>query len=179
MAVTVGELERLDEELHVHEPAAPVLHVDAAPRLPAELALHPRAYLRDLLERRVRQRIAVDEPAERRAHAPGQGAVAEHQPRAGQRLPLPQVAMLQIVLLERGDARGEPTPLAAGPEAQVDRKGDARGRDVAEHARQPLDRQAVEPVGLDPLGAVGRAILAEHDEQIEIGAGDELAAAPR
>src|SRR5438034_834219 len=177
VVVAVHELERLDEELDVDEPAAPVLHVDAAARLLAELALHPRAHLDDLLERRPRQGVAVDEPVERGARAPGERAVAENQARARQRLPLPQVAVLQIVLLERRDARGEAAPFAAGPQAQVDRESDAGRRDVAEHPGQPLDGQAVEPVGVDPLGAVGRAVLAEHDEQVEIGAGHQLTAA--
>src|SRR5437773_4600883 len=43
VVVAVHELERLDEELDVDEPAAPVLHVDAAARLLAELAPHPPA----------------------------------------------------------------------------------------------------------------------------------------
>src|SRR5262249_34009070 len=79
--------------------------------------------------------------------------------------------------LERGDARGEPAALAAGPKTQIDRKGDAGGRDVAEHRRQPLDREAVEPGGVDALPPIGRAVLTENDEQVEIGAGRELAAA--
>src|SRR4029453_8721191 len=145
VVVAVHELERLDEELDVDEPATPVLHVDATARLLAELPLHPRPNLGDLLERRPRQRIAVDEPAERGARAPAEGTVAEDQPRARQRLPLPQITVLQIVLLERGDARAEAPPLAAGPEPQVDREGDTRGRDVAEHAGQSLGGQAVEP----------------------------------
>ena len=83
--------------------------------------------------------------------------------------------MLQIVLLQRRHARGEPTALAAGPQAQVDRERDASRRDVAEHAGQPLDREAVEPVRVDPIGAVGRAVLGEDAEQVEVGAGDQLA----
>src|SRR5882724_8207697 len=107
VVVPVHELERLGEEFDVDEPAAPVLHVDAAARLLTELSLHPRVHLGDLLERSARQGLAVDEPAERGARAPGERAVAENQARARQRLPLPQVAVLQIVPLERGDARGE------------------------------------------------------------------------
>src|SRR3989442_1546043 len=72
VAVAVDELERLDEELDVHEAAASVLHVDAPAGLPSELAFHPCAHLHDLLERRARKRFAVDEPAQRRAHAPGE-----------------------------------------------------------------------------------------------------------
>src|SRR5439155_586766 len=153
----VDELERLGEELDVHEPAAAVLHVQAPARLAAELALHPRVHLRDLLERRARKRIAVDQLGERRANTPREGAVAQDEPRAGQGLPLPQVTMLQIVPLERTDARGEPTALAAGPKPQVDRKGDAGRCDVAEHRGQPLRGQTVEPVGVDPVGPVARS----------------------
>jgi hypothetical protein len=85
--------------------------------------------------------------------------------------------MLQIVPLERGDARGEAAALAAGPQTQVDGERDAGGRDVAQDRGQALDGETVKPVGVDPLAAVGRAVVAENQEHVEIRARHELATA--
>ena len=91
--------------------------------------------------------------------------------------------MLLIVPFERVDARREAAALAAGTQAQVDGEGDAGRRDVAEGARQPLDGAAVERVRVHALPAVGLAVrrvgigAAERHEDVEVGAGRQLASA--
>ena len=51
MLGAVDELQRLRQELDVDQTAAAELHVPAAGRLLAQLDLHARAHLADLLER--------------------------------------------------------------------------------------------------------------------------------
>src|SRR5882762_11055614 len=80
-------------------------------------------------------------------------------------------------MLERGDARREAAPLAPGPEAEIHRERDAGRGDVAERAAEPLGREAVEPVSVDRVAAVGTAVRAEDHEEVEVRARDELAPA--
>src|SRR5439155_161812 len=124
-----------------------------------------------------RPRRPVPGPAQRGAHARREPRAPQDEPRARERLPLPEVAVLRIVALERGDARREAAPLAAGPEPEVHGERDAGGRDVAERAGQALDGEAVEPRGVDRVAAVGPALVPRHHEQVEVRARDELAAA--
>src|SRR5207253_10079189 len=163
----VDELERLAEELDVDDPAAAVLDVQAPRSLPAELDLHPLAELHDLLEVRAGERAAVDDAGQGRPDAPPERplpspGVAAHEPGARERLPLPEVAPVLVVALERRDARREAAARAAGPEPEVHGEDDAGRRDVAEQARQPLDGGRVERVGEVVLRAV-------DDEEVEVG----------
>src|SRR5207244_2177285 len=93
LVMPVDELERLGEELDVDEPAAAVLHVQAPARLAAELALHPRAHLRDLLQRSAREGVAVHQPGDCRADTAPEDAITQDEPRQAQGPALPQVAM--------------------------------------------------------------------------------------
>ena len=92
----VDELQRLGQELDVDQAAAAELHVPAARRLLAQLDLHARAHLADLLERALaaaarRRRAAGASRRTRRAEArdrrgPGARASASGAPR-GRRAP--------------------------------------------------------------------------------------------
>src|SRR5947209_20481626 len=99
MLGAVLELERLDEELHVDEAATPELHVQSARRLLAQLALHPRPHLRDLLRPSRPERCPERVLADHRTNAPGQAGIAPADPAARQRLGLPEVTVLGIVPL--------------------------------------------------------------------------------
>src|SRR2546428_665444 len=135
MRGAVNELQRLDQELDVHEPAAAQLHVPPPPRLLTQLDLHAPAHVADLLERPGRQRRTVDESAEGGAHAPRQGPIAQEQPRARQALPLPEVPVLLIVPFERVRARR-----AAGRAARPARPAPSATRRPASPRRAPSSR---------------------------------------
>src|SRR5262249_35261501 len=122
MGGAVTQLQGLDEELDVDEPAASELHVTPSRGLLAKLELHASAHLSNLLGLAGRQRRAVDETLEQAPQPPAEGGIAEHQARPRQRLPLPQIAVLGVVTLGRGQARGEPAALAAGAEPKIDGK---------------------------------------------------------
>src|SRR5262249_51489485 len=107
----VPELERLGQELDVDETARAVLHVTPTGRLLAQLDLHALAHLRDGLDLAAVERRAVDDATQEPADAAAQRAIAEDQARARERLPLPQITILRVVALGRGEARGEPAAL--------------------------------------------------------------------
>src|SRR5215470_18308290 len=159
MLGAVLELEGLDEELRVDQAAAAELHVQAPRRLLAELELHPRPHLRDLLRPLRPERRAERVLADHRTNASGQAGVAPADPGAREGLALPEVPVLGIVPLRSGHARGEAAALAARTKPKIDRKGDAGGGDVTEVAGQSLDGLAPERVGFDAFGAIGLAVL--------------------
>src|SRR5262247_1209605 len=159
MLGAVLELEGLDEELHVHEATAAELHVQAARRLLAELELHPRSHLRDLLQPLRTERRAERVPADHRTNASGQAGVAPADPGAREGLALPEVPVLGIVPLRSGHARGEAAALAARTKPKIDRESDAGGGDVTKVAGQSLDGFAPERVGFDALGAIALSVL--------------------
>src|SRR3989442_387383 len=149
-------------------------HRRGAPAVLAQKRVAPRQAQRPRPERRA-ERV----PADQRTNAPGQAAVAPADPRPRERLALPEVAVLGIVPLGGGDARGEAAALAARANPQVDRKGDTGGRDVTEAAGQTLDHFTPERVGFHALGSVGLAVVRSSidEEDVEVGARGELASA--
>src|SRR3989442_12190118 len=92
MVAAVDELQRLHQELDVHEAAAAELDVVAARRLLAQLDLHARPHLGDLLEAVGTERGAIHVAPQHGANRAGQSALAEDEAGAPERLPLPKVA---------------------------------------------------------------------------------------
>ena len=176
MAAAVHELERLGDELHVHQAATAELHVKEPGRLLAQLLLHPlpqHAHLLEVGRRRVR---AVEERGDQAPHPPPQRGIARHQARPREGLAFPGIGPLAVVLRHRRQTGREAAPLGARPQTQVDGKTMPGGGDAAEERLSDLDRPVIEDGGLDGHGAISRPSR-RRSRRGRGRAGRELAAA--
>ena len=94
MARAVRQLEDLDEELHVDQPAGAELQVNASRPFPPELPLHPEPDVVDLGALRVREPGTEDARPPEGHEAACEPGVAQDRPGADERLPLYQLLPL-------------------------------------------------------------------------------------
>ena len=175
----VEELERLDEELDLTDPAAPELDVGRrAARLderPVDLPLH-RADRRDDPSVEARP---VDGLARQLHEARPHAEVAGRDARLDERLALPELGAVPVIVavpVERQDDGAHP-PL--GPEAQVDAERVALVRDLLEERHDPpADAREVLAVGDAAVAAARRlAVGPVGEHEVDVGRVVELLAA--
>ena len=127
----VGQLEDLDEELHVHEPAGAELQVDAPRAFPPELELHARPHAVDLGALGVREPRAEHARPAKRRETPGKPD--RPGPDGHARAPgAPEGRLAREVPVERAQRVRERRRSAALAEPQVHSERLARARDRRE-----------------------------------------------
>ena len=168
------QLQHLHQELHVDQPAAPGLHVEAGAVLPRQLPLHAHAQPVDLAQVLVAEVVLVGE-----AFGDGLGLGAEprvtgHETGADQRLPFPQLGAGLVVAAERFEGGDQGSRPSRGAQPHVELIGDAfRGR-RRKTGDEPLPQLHVVLVGAETpagLGAVGSVV---EEDEVEVGVVFEL-----
>ena len=167
----VDDLQELDRELHVADPAVSALDLDARLARGAHVLLQTHLHAADLVDRRLGElgreddgRHGVDE---RRTEV----RVSRHGARLDHRLALPRRGLARVVLAHRFErSRERPTP-APRPKRRIDAQRDPLGRRLREQPDEACARalRRLLPFGSAPL-------VDEHDVDIrrvvELGAAE-------
>ncbi len=175
-AAAAEDLEALHEELDFANAAGSALDVVEAV-LAAGVLAHVGVHLVQRLDRAVVDVTAVDEGPELLHQARPLRPVARHRARLDQRVAFPIPPLPLVVLLQRGQVRGQRARVAERPQARVDAETEAVPGDVGE-ARDHGPCMAGEElvVGQRPP-PVAAAALGEAEHHVDVGRQVELAAA--
>ncbi len=171
------QLQELDRELHVADPAAAVFHVGGVGALADRQVLDPPLERLDAADVGPGEPAAIDPRFHLSQQPAAQPLVAGDAPRLHPRLPLPGAAVAVVVLQHRLQRHGGRPGGAVRAQPQVDPVGDSQiggfGDQPHRLLRHPLEELLVR-AGLWPLHpAVGRV----HEHEIDVAGIVELHAA--
>ena len=170
IAPAVHDLQQLDRELHVADPAATALHLGELLAAPADVLLQADLGAPDVVDRADAELLRVDERRhaldERRPdpRVPGDGPGLDH------RLAFPRGRLVLVVVERRLQAPRQDAAAAAGAEGRVDPERDPLGRRLRQRADQR--RRGAFRLVLR-LGAAVRV----HEDEVDVARVVELAAA--
>ncbi len=165
VATAVDDLEELDGELHVADPAPPTLDLGSRLAPGSYVLLQADLHPADLLDGLRGKLLAIDERGDHLHEGLPQLEVAGHRPGLAQGLPFPGHRLRLVVRTHRGKGASERPSPAPGAKRRIDPERDALGRHLGEQA-DDLRGLSLGPVA--PLRLSSCPASLGHEEHVDV-----------